>query len=169
MRLIINEMFELQHFDYEKLAKYIRCMFQAILGLDDASALQLIDQAIQIAREGKEVSKQAPVTPPYFTLTPYLKSPCLSFHCKELLRSNMADILRVNLPPPPKKDWDPTAVCRSRVARSHVVQPRHRLLRSRRGRAVPPLGSQGNAPGGVCRRWGPVEGYAAGQVCKAAV
>ncbi|KAL7808306.1 SPO22 domain-containing protein [Trichoderma aethiopicum] len=60
MRLIINEMFELQHFDYEKLAKYIRCMFQAILGLDDASALQLIDQAIQIAREGKESGTQLP-------------------------------------------------------------------------------------------------------------
>lgn len=56
MRLIINEIFELEEFDYEKLAKYIRCMFQAILGLDDTAALQLVDQAIQIAREGKEVS-----------------------------------------------------------------------------------------------------------------
>jgi hypothetical protein len=60
MRLIINEMFELQHFDYEKLAKYIRCMFQAILGLDDDAALQLVDQAIQIAREGKEVRLSTP-------------------------------------------------------------------------------------------------------------
>ncbi|EGR47977.1 uncharacterized protein TRIREDRAFT_62938, partial [Trichoderma reesei QM6a] len=60
MRLIINEMFELQHFDYEKLAKYIRCMFQAILGLDDDAALQLVDQAIQIAREGKETGTQPP-------------------------------------------------------------------------------------------------------------
>ncbi|RFU77094.1 tpr [Trichoderma arundinaceum] len=60
MRLIINEIFELENFDYEKLAKYIRCMFQAILGLDDASALQLVDQAIQIAREGKESGNQLP-------------------------------------------------------------------------------------------------------------
>lgn len=61
MRLIINEIFELEEFDYEKLAKYIRCMFQAILGLDDASALQLVDQALQIAREGKEVSTFLPL------------------------------------------------------------------------------------------------------------
>ncbi|PKK50187.1 hypothetical protein CI102_7171 [Trichoderma harzianum] len=60
MRLIINEIFELEEFDYEKLAKYIRCMFQAILGLDDTAALQLVDQAIQIAREGKEAGNQLP-------------------------------------------------------------------------------------------------------------
>ncbi|KAL6864455.1 meiosis protein SPO22/ZIP4 like domain-containing protein [Trichoderma novae-zelandiae] len=60
MRLIINEIFELEQFDYEKLAKYIRCMFQAVLGLDDASALQLVAQAIQIAREGKETGNQLP-------------------------------------------------------------------------------------------------------------
>ncbi|OTA08309.1 hypothetical protein A9Z42_0092510 [Trichoderma parareesei] len=60
MRLIINEMFELEYFDYEKLAKYIRCMLQAILGLDDDAALQLVDQAIQIAREGKETGTQPP-------------------------------------------------------------------------------------------------------------
>ncbi|KAL7808906.1 meiosis protein SPO22/ZIP4 like domain-containing protein [Trichoderma gracile] len=73
MRLIINEMFELEQFDYEKLAKYIRCMFQAILGLDDTSALQLVDQAIQIAREGKEVS--SPVPTPFYSL-PTLNAPC---------------------------------------------------------------------------------------------
>ncbi|KAL7906904.1 meiosis protein SPO22/ZIP4 like domain-containing protein [Trichoderma velutinum] len=60
MRLIINEIFELEEFDYEKLAKYIRCMFQAILGLDDPSALQLVDQAVQIAREGKEAGNRLP-------------------------------------------------------------------------------------------------------------
>ena len=63
MRLIINEMYELKQFDYEKLAKYIRCMFQAILGLDDTCALQLVDQAIQIAREGNEVSSPTPFPP----------------------------------------------------------------------------------------------------------
>ncbi|POR34574.1 Uncharacterized protein TPAR_05222 [Tolypocladium paradoxum] len=54
MRLIINEIFELENFDNEKLARYIRCMFQAILPLDDALALQLVDQALQIAREGHQ-------------------------------------------------------------------------------------------------------------------
>jgi hypothetical protein len=56
MRLIINEIFELEKFDYEKLTKYIRCMFQATLGADDTSALQLVDQALQIAFEAKEVN-----------------------------------------------------------------------------------------------------------------
>lgn len=55
MGLIINEIYELQDFDGEKLAKYIRCMVQAVLPLDDALALQLIDQALQIAREGQQV------------------------------------------------------------------------------------------------------------------
>lgn len=55
MQLIINEIFELEKFDYEKLMKYIRCMFQVILGTDDISALQLIDQALQIAGEANEV------------------------------------------------------------------------------------------------------------------
>lgn len=69
MRLIINEVFELEQFDHEKLAKYIRCMFQAILGLDDAAALQLVDQAIQVAREGKGVSSPIPPFPPSSTYT----------------------------------------------------------------------------------------------------
>lgn len=55
MRLIINEIFELEKFDYEKLMKYIRCMFQVILGTDDISALQLLEQALQIASEANEV------------------------------------------------------------------------------------------------------------------
>ena len=55
MQLIINEIFELEKFDYEKLMKYIRCMFQVILGTDDNSALQLVDQALQIAGEANEV------------------------------------------------------------------------------------------------------------------
>lgn len=55
MGLIINEIFELEQFDSEKLAKYIRCLFQATLPLDDSMAIQLIDQAIDIAQEGQQV------------------------------------------------------------------------------------------------------------------
>ncbi|KAK5997795.1 hypothetical protein PT974_00156 [Cladobotryum mycophilum] len=62
MRLIINEIFELEEFDHEKLAKYIRCMFQVILPLDEGSAFQLVEQALQIAREGKDVAKRFPDT-----------------------------------------------------------------------------------------------------------
>jgi hypothetical protein len=55
MRVIINEIFELEHFDGTKLAKYIRCVFQATLLLDDNLALQLVDQAIQVSGEGQQV------------------------------------------------------------------------------------------------------------------
>ncbi|EHK46489.1 hypothetical protein TRIATDRAFT_291661 [Trichoderma atroviride IMI 206040] len=60
MQLIINEIFELEKFDYEKLMKYIRCMFQVILGTDDNSALQLVDQALQIAGEANEIGNTLP-------------------------------------------------------------------------------------------------------------
>ncbi|KAL7943849.1 meiosis protein SPO22/ZIP4 like domain-containing protein [Trichoderma barbatum] len=60
MRLIVDEIFVLIDFDAEKLAKYIRCMFQAIVGLDDDSALELVDQAIRLSREAKQVGKQLP-------------------------------------------------------------------------------------------------------------
>lgn len=55
MRLIVNEIFELEDFDNGKLAKYIRCMFQAILPLDDNLALLLVDQSLHIARECEQV------------------------------------------------------------------------------------------------------------------
>ncbi|PNY23779.1 Uncharacterized protein TCAP_06278 [Tolypocladium capitatum] len=60
MRLIIDEIFELENFDNEKLARYIRCMVQAIMPLDDTLALQLVDQALQIAREGHRVRRPFP-------------------------------------------------------------------------------------------------------------
>lgn len=56
MRLIINEIFSLGQFDNQQLAKYMRCMFQAILPLDDNLAFQVVEQAVQIAREGSQVS-----------------------------------------------------------------------------------------------------------------
>jgi hypothetical protein len=56
MRLIVNEIFSLEEFDNQRLAKYMRCMFQAILPLDDNLAFQVVEQAVQIAREGSQVS-----------------------------------------------------------------------------------------------------------------
>ncbi|KAH8714206.1 meiosis protein SPO22/ZIP4 like-domain-containing protein [Ilyonectria robusta] len=60
MRAIINQIFELEDFDNQRLAKYVRCMFQAILPLDDSLALQVVDQALQIAREGSQMQKPFP-------------------------------------------------------------------------------------------------------------
>ncbi|KJZ71961.1 hypothetical protein HIM_08641 [Hirsutella minnesotensis 3608] len=62
MKLIINEIFELEDFDGAKLAKYMRCLVQATLPLDDCLALQLLDQAQQIAREGRQVGRPFPGT-----------------------------------------------------------------------------------------------------------
>ncbi|TXC04890.1 hypothetical protein FocTR4_00001914 [Fusarium oxysporum f. sp. cubense] len=60
MRLIINEIFSLEQFDNQQLAKYMRCMFQAILPLDDNLAFQVVEQAAQIAREGSQMQKPFP-------------------------------------------------------------------------------------------------------------
>ncbi|RBQ66789.1 hypothetical protein FVER14953_09647 [Fusarium verticillioides] len=60
MRLIINEIFSLEQFDNQQLAKYMRCMFQAILPLDDSLAFQVVEQAVQIAREGSQMQKPFP-------------------------------------------------------------------------------------------------------------
>ncbi|WAO83090.1 Hypothetical protein NCS54_00027000 [Fusarium falciforme] len=60
LRLIINEIFALEHFDNQRLAKYLRCMFQAVLPLDDSLALQVVEQALQIARECSQMQKPFP-------------------------------------------------------------------------------------------------------------
>jgi len=61
MRLIVNEIFELENFDSARLVKYMRCIFQAVLPTDDGLALQLLDQALQLAREGAQVCSRARV------------------------------------------------------------------------------------------------------------
>lgn len=63
---MINEIFALEQFDNAKLAKYVRCIFQAILPLDETLALQLVHQATQIAREGSQVSPSMLPTFPLF-------------------------------------------------------------------------------------------------------
>ncbi|QPC76062.1 hypothetical protein HYE68_006814 [Fusarium pseudograminearum] len=60
MRLIINEIYLLEGFDNKRLAKYIRCLFKAILPLDDRLALQVIEQAVKVAREGSQVQTPFP-------------------------------------------------------------------------------------------------------------
>ncbi|KAI5458131.1 meiosis protein SPO22/ZIP4 like-domain-containing protein [Mariannaea sp. PMI_226] len=60
MRLIINEIFELEDFDILRLAKYLRCLFQATLPLDDEVALQVVEQTLQIAREGNQMNRPLP-------------------------------------------------------------------------------------------------------------
>ncbi|EEU44120.1 uncharacterized protein NECHADRAFT_30505, partial [Fusarium vanettenii 77-13-4] len=60
LRLIINEIFALEQFDNQRLAKYLRCMFHAVLPLDDSLSLQVVEQALQIARECSQMQKPFP-------------------------------------------------------------------------------------------------------------
>lgn len=47
----------MEHFNSDKLAKYIRCVFQTLLPLDDALAFQMLDHALQVASETKQVDQ----------------------------------------------------------------------------------------------------------------
>ncbi|RFN41036.1 hypothetical protein FIE12Z_13002 [Fusarium flagelliforme] len=60
MCLIINQIHSLERFDNKRLAKYIRCLFKAILPLDDLLALQVVEQAVTIAREGGQMQSPFP-------------------------------------------------------------------------------------------------------------
>ena len=56
MRSLIDEIFVLENFNNQKLAKYLRCLFHLMMPLDDGMSLQLVDQAIRVAQEGAQVS-----------------------------------------------------------------------------------------------------------------
>ena len=60
MSLIINQIHAIEDFDCERLAKYVRCVFQATLPLDDTLALQLVDQALDVAKQSQQVRRCFP-------------------------------------------------------------------------------------------------------------
>lgn len=66
MRLIIDQIFSLEHFDSAQLSKHIRCLFQMVLAVDDQLAVQLLDQAIGINARAAEVN-----TPKHWSLAIY--------------------------------------------------------------------------------------------------
>lgn len=55
MRGIINRLSALDDMGAEKVAKYIRCLFQMVLPLEGGLAFQLADEALQLARESMTV------------------------------------------------------------------------------------------------------------------
>ena len=55
MQLVINEIWIIEDFGVGKLAKYLRCVFQVILPLSSDMAIQLLNKAIELARESTEV------------------------------------------------------------------------------------------------------------------
>lgn len=55
LRTLINEIFELERFDSEKLAKYMRCLLRVVLPDADLS-LRVIDEICRIIKQAAEVS-----------------------------------------------------------------------------------------------------------------
>jgi hypothetical protein len=55
MRRIINEISVLEGHDVNKLAKYMRCLYQSTLALDDTVALELISEVCNIVRDASKV------------------------------------------------------------------------------------------------------------------
>lgn len=56
MRAIINQLWALEGLGVEKVAKYIRCLFQMVLPLQGSMAFQLADESLQLVREALTVS-----------------------------------------------------------------------------------------------------------------
>jgi len=56
MRLIINELWELEGFGAAKLAKFQRCLFQVTLARDANLAFPLLEEACKTAEEARDVS-----------------------------------------------------------------------------------------------------------------
>ncbi|EEY19690.1 conserved hypothetical protein [Verticillium alfalfae VaMs.102] len=54
LRQIINEIWNLERFDPARLAKYIRCLFQAVLPLESELGRQILQEAISKARASAE-------------------------------------------------------------------------------------------------------------------
>lgn len=55
MRVVINEIWALEQFAVEKLAKYMRCLFQATLPLDDDLGLGLMEEFCEWTSEASKV------------------------------------------------------------------------------------------------------------------
>ncbi len=56
LKSIINETFTVEDFKSDRLAQYLRCIVQALLPMaDDGAAREVLDQAIQVAEEAKQV------------------------------------------------------------------------------------------------------------------
>ncbi|KAK3314620.1 meiosis protein SPO22/ZIP4 like-domain-containing protein [Apodospora peruviana] len=54
MQKIVNEIWVLETFDVVKLSQYTRCLFHTTLPLDDALAMNLLDESCKMARELRE-------------------------------------------------------------------------------------------------------------------
>lgn len=55
MRIIIDKIFALEMFDSEMMCKYIRCIYQVALPLEDDMAFQVLEDALKLARDSAKV------------------------------------------------------------------------------------------------------------------
>jgi hypothetical protein len=60
LRKIINAIWKLEHFDTEKLAKYLRCLLQATLSLDAEQPLKVIEEICEVVKQHDGVGGQQP-------------------------------------------------------------------------------------------------------------
>ncbi|KAM3432339.1 hypothetical protein NHJ13734_006920 [Beauveria thailandica] len=62
LKSIVNEIFALENFTSDRLAQYLRCMVQVLLPMtDDSAARDILEQAVQVAHEAKQVGVAFPV------------------------------------------------------------------------------------------------------------
>ena len=52
MSAVVNQILDMDGFDMHKAAKYMRCMFQAVLPLDDDMAYGLLMETVEVLRKG---------------------------------------------------------------------------------------------------------------------
>ncbi|KAM0739654.1 hypothetical protein ACQRIT_004838 [Beauveria bassiana] len=61
LKSIVNEIFALENFTSDRLAQYLRCMVQVLLPMtDDGAARDILEQAVQVAHEAKQVGVAFP-------------------------------------------------------------------------------------------------------------
>ena len=123
MRKLVNEVWALETFDAVKLAKYTRCLFQATLPLDDALAMNLLEESCRKAGELGEVSLllvSRVLRPRNFVLEiQYLSPPSHND------ANQWANLVRFSHP---LEQCRPLARRRTRMDGYNVIQPCHRLL-----------------------------------------
>jgi hypothetical protein len=56
LKLLVNEIWNCEGFGADRLAKYYRLLLQAVLPLDGTAAIQIVDQACELARQSQKVS-----------------------------------------------------------------------------------------------------------------
>ncbi|KAM3500684.1 hypothetical protein MY10362_006184 [Beauveria mimosiformis] len=62
LKSIVNEIFALENFTSDRLAQYLRCMVQVLLPMtDDSAARDILEQAVQVAHEAKQVGVAFPI------------------------------------------------------------------------------------------------------------